>query len=481
MTHFLEIRDLSIQAGTLELHIPYLRLEQGKTHCLIGRSGSGKSLLASSLAGVRIPGVESGGEVLLNGSQPTRPLWKEHVFLLPQEPGLALDPTMPVGDQINEVLKWRRSPDAQWTDAGALAGDVGLTEADLRKLPGALSGGMQQRVMIAMALVAKAAFVVADEPTKGLDTRNKARVIELFKTLKHLGRGLLIITHDLEVARSVTDTVSVIDKGQIVEQGATARLLERPRNAVTRRLVENEPARWPLGTGAAPPDGAPVVRLQDVSFDFAPRRPLIRNVSLEIHRGEIVGLFGASGAGKSTLGDLCLALNKPVHGRIDWHGNPAMRRVVKQHRSRFQKLFQNPVTAFPPNLKLATVFNSLTPGSEKAPPLPELLNDLDLDGELLDRQPGQLSGGELQRLAIVRVLMAQPDFIVCDEPSSRLDAYIQRQALDAIASYVRGRHAGALLISHDLDILCKRADRIFELTDVGALAPLLPETRDRAA
>ena len=480
MARRLDARNLAIRAGQHALDIPALSIVRGETHCLIGKSGCGKSLLAAALAGLRTPGVDVAGKVLVDGSAAVAPLWKDVVFLLPQEPAVALDPTMPVGKQVGEVFRWRLAADCPWPDPRALARDIGLTPADLSRFPGELSGGMQQRVMIAMALAARAAFVIADEPTKGLDSRNKHRVIELIDRLKALGRGLVVITHDLDVVRALGDSVSVIDDGRIVEQRQAGDMLAAPRSAAARALVENQPACWPDGAASDAAATPPTIALSDIAFGFPGARLLFDGLSLEVGRGEIVGLFGPSGCGKSTLGDICLCLRTPSRGGVTWHGVPADRATVRQERTRFQKLFQNPVTAFPPNLRLGTVFSRLTPVPQERPDeLSNLLYELDLDASLLDRRPDQVSGGELQRLAIVRVLLGEPDFIVCDEPSSRLDMSVQRQAVDMIASYVRERSAAALLISHDLQILRKRADRILELTDAGTLIPLEVEEEIR--
>lgn len=470
MNHSLEVRDLRIEAGRLSLEIPHLQFEQGQTTCVIGRSGSGKSLLASALPGLRQPGLKITGNVLLNAQLPAEPLWREHVFVLPQEPAAALSPTMPVGQQIAEIFRWRRAPDCSWSTPEALCIHVGLSETDLEKFPAQLSGGMQQRAMIAMALVARAAFIVADEPTKGLDDFNKGRVIGIFQTIKKLGRGLIVVTHDLDVARALADSIVVIDKGRIVEQGAVDQVLTRPQSAAAQLLVRSEPANWTQRETGMQSIAPPVLSLENAAFSFPRSRPLIKDASLTIHRGDIVGLFGPSGAGKTTLADLCLGLRQPTSGAVRWHGQIADPAVIRQHRPMFQKLFQNPLTAFPPNLKLADVFDKLTPiATDGGPSRSALLSQLQLDATLLDRRPDQVSGGELQRLAIVRVLLAQPRFLVCDEPSSRLDMSIQRLAIDIISNYAHRTSAAILLISHDKIVLQKRANVIVELSETGEL------------
>jgi len=470
LNHTLDVRSLRIDAGKLSLDVPELRFEQGRTTCVIGKSGSGKSLLASALPGLRPPGLRITGDVVLDGQRPGEPLWKDHVFILPQEPALALSPTMAVGDQVAELFRWRFASDCPWSTPEALCLHVGLSVTDLQKFPAQLSGGMQQRVMIAMALAARATFVVADEPTKGLDDLNKARVIEIFRQLRHLGRGIVVITHDLTVARALADTIVVIDTGRVVERGVADRVLSHPDHPATRVLIGSEPAQWDARKSAARRAPPPVLSLENVSFNFPRSRQLIAGADLAVHGGEVIGLFGPSGAGKSTLADLCLGLRKPTFGTVRWHGQIADPTVIRRHRPMFQKLFQNPVTAFPPNLRLVDVFDKLTPGApEGGPSRSALMSQLELDPGLLDRRPDQVSGGELQRLAIVRVLLAQPRFLVCDEPSSRLDMSVQRLAIGMISDYADRTAAAVLLISHDLAILQKCADAIFELSESGAL------------
>ncbi|UWQ76910.1 ATP-binding cassette domain-containing protein [Leisingera sp. M658] len=227
---------------------------------------------------------------------------------------------------------------------------------------------------------------------------------------------------------------------------------------------------WPEKYIRTANNAAPVLSIQDVTFEFAKGAPVVNGATLDIREGEVVGLLGPSGVGKSTLADICLGLLKPSSGSVRWFDETADRKLIRAERTKFQKLFQNPANAFPPNIILGDVFDKLTPASgtgfySKS----ALMAKLNLDPSVLLRRPDQLSGGELQRLLIVRVLLAQPRFLVCDEPSSRLDMSIQRLAIDIIADYAAQTLAAVLLISHDKTVLQKRADRFFEFTKSGLL------------
>ncbi|WP_422385150.1 ABC transporter ATP-binding protein [Roseibium album] len=468
--HCLEARNLKLSAGQLSLDVPHLRFKQGKTCCVVGRSGSGKSLLAAALSGLPVPGMAMTGDVCLNGSPADGPLWKDHVFVLPQEPALALNPTMPVGKQLAEVFRWRGDPACSCKSPGAISAEVGLDQDDLKKIPGQLSGGMQQRIMIAMALVARASFVIADEPTKGLDGGNKKRIIDLFGRFRTSGRGLIVITHDLEVASALADDIIVLGDGLIAEQGLASQVLTNPRSEATRELIRSAPQNWPTAPATPQKPHCPVVRLEDVTFGYRRTTPILSEATMEIDGGEIVGLLGPSGSGKSTFGDLCLALQKPQSGTVQWFGSDLNSALIRKRRTKFQKLFQNPVTSFPPNLVLRDVFDKLTPQSAGANIRTELMSRLGLTDDLLLRRPDQVSGGELQRLAIIRVLLAQPSFLVCDEPSSRLDMSIQRLAIDVIAEYSSQFSSAVLLISHNETVLRKRANRVFEISHEGRLS-----------
>ncbi|MGI9502919.1 MAG: ATP-binding cassette domain-containing protein [Geminicoccaceae bacterium] len=247
-------------------------------------------------------------------------------------------------------------------------------------------------------------------------------------------------------------------------------MLANPHSEAARILIQSEPLNWQDQTVGRQDTPTPVLSVHSATFGFSRTASLITNATIDFHGGEIVGLHGPSGAGKSTFADLCLGLHRPARGSVSWFGENLNPAVIRAQRTKFQKLFQNPVTSFPPNLILGEVFDKLTPTSGRAQLSKEvLLSKLGLEDALLNRRPDQVSGGELQRLAIVRVLLAQPKFLVCDEPSSRLDMSIQRLAIDIITDYVAQTSAAVLLISHDRVVLQKRADRIFEISSSGRL------------
>lgn len=474
----IDIRNLIGTAGQLSLDVPHLQFHKGTTTCVIGSSGSGKSLCAAALSGLPMPGLDLSADISLDGQPCQTPLWREHVFVLPQEPAVALDPTMAVGLQLAEVFRWRRDASYTLSTPAVLSAQVGLDTVDLEKVPDQLSGGMQQRIMIAMALAARASFIVADEPTKGLDNESKTQVIDLFKKLKGTGRGLIIITHDLDVAEAMADDIVVFDQGKVVEIGPTNQVLRTPHSNAAKTLIECAPKHWADRAVVPVKTANPIVSLENVTFGFPNASHTLSDVNLSIHSGEIVGLCGPSGVGKSTLANLCLGLHKPMAGFARWFGDPLTPTAIRHHRTKFQKLFQNPVMSFPPNLSLVDAFEKLSPDNGNgAATRADLMHRLKLNEALLERRPDQVSGGELQRLAIVRVLLAQPRFLVCDEPSSRLDMSIQKLAIDTITDYAAETNTAVLLISHDIDVLQKRAERVIVLRPGGVLQGLEVEIK----
>lgn len=482
----IEVADLEVVHGASArtlVQADALTFRPGRARVLVGRTGAGKSLIAKAVAGVPIPGARvrgrlstsDGGEHRLDAAAPP---WRREVFLLPQEPAAALDPTAPIGSQVAEVLRWRPARGRAVPGLAEAAAAVDLSENDLRKLPHACSGGMLQRVLIAMALAADADLIVCDEPTKGLDALRRDEVSVLLGRLKGAAPALFVITHDLALARAIGDDLSVLEGGRIVEQGPAAALLDRPKSLALKTLVQAEPGRWPDRSASAARSDPPLVRLDRVGYRIGGASQfLFRDVELAVHPGEIVGLSGPSGVGKTTLGNLALGLGVPTEGTVSWHGEPL--ETLPRHRRRrlrpdFARLFQDPTTTFPAWLTTGTVLRKLTPCRDDRYAGPDGLHDLidrlQLARTVLDRRPAALSGGELQRLAIARMVLVRPAFVVCDEPSSRLDMVVQKQAVDLLVGLCRDLAIGLLFITHDTRILHRIADRRVTLSD-GILRP----------
>ncbi len=470
MSATLELEELRVSAGGRTLvKLPRLDLDPGRPLCLVGETGAGKSLLLQALMGTLPPGLVAEGRVRLDGREldadARRQLWGRRLALLPQEPSRALDPLMRSRGQVMEVHRWVRGldPGAARDAAARDLERLGLAAA-ADKLPGELSGGMAQRVAFCAATAGGAGVLLADEPTKGLDPPRRDAVVALLAD--HAESGcLLVVTHDLEVARRLGGDLAVLRDGVLVEQGPTERLLEAPTHPWTRALVEAH--RAPASTRAPAPGGAPVVSAEGLAVARG-GRTLFRDVELAVGPGELVGLAGPSGIGKSTLGDALLHLVPPERGRVRWApGLDALR---------FQKLYQDPPAAFAPDVPLGQLLDELLGrhGLEAAR-LDALLEAFGLAADLLGRPATAVSGGELQRIALARVLLLDPIFLFADEPVSRLDALTGRRILDLLASEARRRACGVLLVGHDrhaLDRVCDRVSRL-EAGSEGTAAGLL--------
>ncbi len=457
MTAVLTADELTIGAEAPIVHPLSFCLRAGMPLTIVGETGSGKSLLAQAIMGNLPSGLITGGRVHLDGqcisdlpAAARRALWGRRMALLPQEPWLALDPLMRASGQIREAYRWVRglSRPAAGTATDRDLAALGLEDAAGR-LPGALSGGMAQRVAFAAARAGGAQLVIADEPTKGLDADRRDEAVQLLLHEVEAGGALLTITHDIAVARRLGGEVIVMRDGRVVERGAAATVLERPRSDYARQLVAAEPAAWTDTPRGVP--GEPVIRADDLALSRGGRR-VLEGVDLAIAAGEIVGVTGPSGCGKSSLGDALLGVLSPDGGTV-WR-TPGVARL------RFQKLYQDPPAAFAPHWPIKTALSDLVRRHQLAwSDVVRWMQRLRLAPELLERPPGSISGGELQRFALLRVLMLDPVFLVADEPTSRLDMITQQATMHLIVELARERHCGVLLISHDTDLVRKVADR----------------------
>lgn len=465
----LVVENLRVRAGDSVLLAPIsLTLHSGRALTIVGETGAGKSLLAQALMGNLPAGLIAEGRVFLGETEllslpasKRRRLWGRAMTLLPQEPWLALDPLMRVRAQISET--WRYVAGLARRDARAAA------EADLERLgisqagaqlPMTLSGGMAQRAAFAAARAGGAPLTLADEPTKGLDAARRDDIATLLRDTLARGGSLLTITHDIEVARRLGGDLLVVRGGRVLEQGPVEAVLESPRSDYARALIEATPERWPVTPPlpSRPPEKRekPVLSAHRLSVARG-GRTLFRDVSLSLYPGEIVGIKGPSGSGKSTLGDLLLGLLPPDEGRVE--------RCETLSPTRFQKLYQDPPAAMAPWWTLGLLLKDLTRRHRlDHSHIEALMARLGLDAALLKRRPGAVSGGELQRFAILRALLLKPALLFADEPTSRLDPITQRDTLALLTALAREQGCALVLVSHDDALIERLCDRTLTLT-----------------
>lgn len=467
MKPLLKTQALEIRTAHSQLVEPLsIELLPGQVLTIIGETGSGKSLFAQGVVGNLPSGLHAEGRVeFADGfgeearDQGRRALWGRQVAVLPQEPWLSLDPTMAALEQVTETYQHvlgQPRVKARACAREALA-KVGLEKAE-RQFPFQLSGGMAQRLAFVAAHGGGASIMVADEPTKGLDSARIGEVVDLLKAGTEAGGALLVITHDLEVARRLGGQVMIMLKGKVIETGSAEQVLNEPSHAYTRALLAAEPAQWPRSP-VRTPEGEPVIAVRDLALARG-GKTLLSELSFNLHRGQILGVTGPSGCGKSTLGDALLGLIRPHSGTVT--------RLPGVPRITFQKLFQDPVAAFPPSVTLGRTLADLVRRHRLNPRrIAVLLKRLRLEPALLDRRPGNVSGGELQRLSLLRVLLVEPAFIFADEPSSRLDLITQREMLELLVETVRESRTALLLVSHDEALIEAVSDQRLHL---GGLA-----------
>lgn len=477
--HALDLRGLGVRHSSCAVLLDGISLtvRRGEALVVIGETGSGKSLVAQALLGLLPAEFSVAGTVAVGEGEPIRiadgpalrRLWAERLMLMPQEPGNALDPTMRIGRQIADAAKGRA-----FSLAEALR-SVDLPPEAAAAYPFALSGGMAQRALVATTLAGRAPLLVVDEPTKGLDPERSGQTLALLRGALARGRSLLVITHDLRLAQGLGGDVAVMRAGRLVEFGPMREVFRAPKSAYTRDWLAADPATWP-GTGPAtgeasrrrPPAEPPVVAVRDLAFGYPGRPMLFQGMSFEIRRGGIVALTGPSGAGKTTLGNLLLGLQPPLAGEVSWAGIDPYRdrQARKRLRRRYQKLHQDPAAAFDPDRPVGRQLAELQevkPDLARAEALPRLLERLKVRKSVLDRCPGEVSGGEAQRLALARLLLLDPDLIVADEPTSRLDPIVQRRTIELLLEIVEERGLALALISHDRHLVRSIADQVIAI------------------
>ncbi len=454
-----------------------LSVTAGSIMAVLGETGSGKSLIGSAIMGLIPPGVSVTGRVIVNGaaydardSHKLRSLWSRDIFLLPQEPLAALAPLLTAKAQVAEQI----DGSASLPRAREALSAMHLDQEHHDKWPFELSGGMVQRVMAAIASVTRAGIIVADEPTKGLDADRRDVVAQAFRTLRDDGRAILLITHDIALVRSLADQIAFLDENRIVESGPADHLLRDARTDYARRYIASDPATWeprPYTRSRTPK----VVEADHLRIGIG-GRVLADDLNFHCHAGHISALLGKSGIGKTTLGRTLLGQARPLGGAIRSPSSIGARE--------FQKLHQDPTRVFSPWQSLGRSLEDLRrlPDGERAlGEVPRLMQRFGLRRDLLHRRPHQISGGEAQRLALVRILATKPKVLIADEPTSRLDPPVQEQVIRYLREAADEDELAILLITHDRDLATAIADRRMLMVAGGGSPALLRDITQETA
>jgi peptide/nickel transport system ATP-binding protein len=468
-----------------------LDIAAGESYGLVGESGSGKSTAAMALtrylpAGTDVSAAEltvAGASVLELNAAALRAFRASALAVVYQEPGLALNPTMPVGEQIAEVYRRHGAHRAAAREAALAAiARVRLSppEQIAGRYPHELSGGQQQRIVIAMALASGPKLLILDEPTTGLDSRVETEIMALIDQLRaELGFASLLISHNLPLVAAHCQRIGVLRRGKLVEEGPAADVLLAPRHLCTRALIaarevkeKTDHSERPLlptsvsGSQSATADG-PLVTVANLTKHYH-RKAALRDVSFTIGRGEVLGLVGESGSGKTTIG-LSLAGLTGYQGSISFHVPDRYR--GRKVLPRVEVVFQGADASLNPRRTVAAVLArsiKLLGGTQT---VEELAGRSGLTEELLGKLPHQLSGGQKQRVAIARAFAGPVPLVICDEPTSALDVSSQARLLDLLTELQEQSGASYLFISHDLAVVRQVSDRIGVLYD-GELVEL---------
>ncbi|MGO1747134.1 ABC transporter ATP-binding protein, partial [Alkalibacterium gilvum] len=476
---------------------------------IVGESGSGKSVSARSIMQLlgknAVVGEKS--SIRFNGEEITEKTEKEmrkirgkDIGMIFQDPMTSLNPTMKIGEQISESIQIHEevSKKEAAKRTKEIMDLVGIPDVNERfaQYPHELSGGMRQRIVIAIALACHPKLLIADEPTTALDVTIQAQILELLKDIQEkTGTSILLITHDFGVVANMCENIVVMNQGKVVETGSTKEIFTNPKEDYTKRLLAAIPNLHEQKTREAKEKlikiysgtQEKILEVNGLSKHFPLGRnatlKAVDNISFEIFRGETLGLVGESGSGKSTTGRAILRLHEPTYGETIFNGldiNRFKNRQMKNMRKKVQFVFQDPYSSLNPRQKVEDIIGEALDIHKLAKSklkrkqrVEELLDLVGLDRSFSQRFPHEFSGGQRQRIGIARALAVEPDFIVLDEPLSALDASVQAQIVDLLEDLQKKLNLTYLFIAHDLATVKKISDRvavmykgnIVELTD----------------
>ncbi len=468
----------------------------GECLALVGESGSGKTL--SCLTPFGLSAGTASGSAELDGvdlcaltERDIRPVRAAKAGFVFQQPLTALTPHLTIGAQLSEAAGQAGGASPSRAELVEMLRRVDLPRPDelLSQFPHRLSGGQRQRVMIAAAIAHRPALLIADEPTTALDASLRHEIMDLLDDLRReTGMGMLLVSHDLGSVRGHADQVVVLKDGAMVESGPTATLLAKPKAEYTKALIAAAP-RLDAPLLSRPKPQGRLLDAQGISVSFpragwrSGRIAAVDDVSLHIDAGEAVALVGESGSGKSTLARAIARLGPCDAGSVHWQGDawPARAKMTTAHRRLIQPVFQDPVASLDPRWRvrdiIAEPLKMLAPEKDEASSVAAAIEAVELDPEMAERFPRQLSGGQAQRVAIARALVADPEMLLLDEATSALDVLVAAQIVELLQRLQRERGLSILAITHDLALarmLCHRilvldAGKIVEAGEAEAL------------
>ncbi|MBS4202420.1 ABC transporter ATP-binding protein [Bacillus sp. FJAT-49732] len=500
MEPILKVKDLRVSFHTRDGEFEAVRginfeVKKGETLGIVGESGSGKSVTARSI--MRLlpspPSYMKAGEITFLGENLGSKTEKEmeairgrDIGMIFQDPMTSLNPTIRIGKQISESLikHQKLSKKEAKKEAIEILKLVGIrnSEARYNQYPHEFSGGMRQRVMIAIALACRPTLLIADEPTTALDVTIQAQILNVMKDIQQkFGTSIILITHDLGVVAGMCDRVVVMKDGEVVETGTTEEIFESPKHPYTIRLLnalprldeKKKPKKAPLILGTMD-KGMPLLDVRSLKqyFDMGKGNVLkaVDNINFHIKPGETLGLVGESGSGKSTTGRAILRLHEPTDGEVLYQGiaiNRLSKSEMKTMRRHMQMIFQDPYSSLNPRFKVLDIIGQALDihqlsgsSAERRKKVEKLLDMVGLEPFHADRYPHEFSGGQRQRIGIARALAVEPKFIVCDEPLSALDVSIQSQVVKLLEDLQQQLGLTYLFIAHDLSMVKHISDRV---------------------
>jgi ABC-type glutathione transport system ATPase component len=488
-----QIEDLSVSFDGMEV-VKHVNIEvnSGEIVGIVGESGSGKSITSLTLMGLlsKQAQVTSGkiivdGEVLREADRPFderlyRRFQGSRMSMIFQEPMTSLNPTKKAGIQVDEIVRLHTDLEKEKRYEKVLETFQAVGLKDAKKVydsyPHQLSGGMRQRVMIAMAVILHPDLIIADEPTTALDVTIQTQIVELLKDInKSEQNAMLFITHDLNLARRICHKVVVMKDGVVVEADETEKIFMHPKEVYTRNLIEAVPSRLKPRVSVKKESNTKVLTVKDLSVYYEDRsnsifkkkekQYAVEHVSFDVYEGESLGLVGESGCGKTSLSKAILGMQEHMSGEVSCHV------------SRPQMIFQDPYSSLNPSktigwllmepLRAAGILDkkcAMSKADRKAAAY-DMLARVGMDEKYFHRLPSELSGGQRQRISIAQALITNPGFIIADEPVSALDVTIQAQIMELLQKLQEEMNLSYLFISHDINVVYHMCDRIMVMKD----------------